>query len=101
MPSPTERVGERAGSILRATTTTELVRAVLGVVLALPPAELVCDCWGEWGRGDDDAAGMLLVVREGVRAAARKRRACACSCSRMNPWKRFRRIHFPRLTVQR
>jgi len=81
MPSPTGRIGERAGSIFRATITTELVAVESAGALLVPPAELVCGCWGEWGGGGDNAVGMLPVVRGGVIAAARKRRACACSCS--------------------
>lgn len=78
MPSPTGRIGERAGIIFRATMTTELVGVESAGALVVPPAVLGCGCWGG---GGDNAAGMLPVVRGGVIAAARKRRACACSCS--------------------
>ena len=99
MPSPAGRKGARAGSILRATTTMEVVPVELMGALVGPPAELGRDCGGEWGRDGGEAADTLLAILGDPIAPARARRECACSCSRMNPWKRFRKIHLPRLTA--
>ena len=99
MPSPAGRMGARAGIILRATTTMEVVPVELIGALVVPPAELGRDCGGEWGRDGGEVADTLSTVRGDPIAPARMRRECACSCSRMNPRRRFRRTHLPRLTA--
>lgn len=99
MPSPAGRMGARAGSILRATMTMEVVPVGLMGALVGPPAELGRDCGGDRGRDGSDAVDTPPTARGDPITPARMRRECACSCSRMNPWKRFRRIHLPRLTA--
>jgi hypothetical protein len=48
-------IGERAGSILDAMTTTELVPVELAVALVV--SVLGGDCWDGWGRGGGDVGG--------------------------------------------
>lgn len=85
MPSPAGRAGARAGSILRATTTMEVVPVDLIGIFVVPPAELGRDCGGEWGRDGGEVADTLPTVQGDPMASARMRRKCASSCSRMNP----------------
>lgn len=86
---------DSAGSMSGATMTMELVLVAFASPLA-SSAEFLCS-------GGGGAAGKLPVPRngdgDGDIPAARRRHACACCSSRVNPWKRFRRIHLPKLTA--
>jgi hypothetical protein len=53
-------INERAGSILHAMTTTELVPVELVVVLVV--SVLGGDCWDGWGRGGGDVGGKPAIV---------------------------------------
>jgi hypothetical protein len=61
-------IGERAGSILHAMTTTEL--APLELAVALVVSVLGGDCWDGWGRGGGDVGAKPAIVHGDAMAPA-------------------------------